>query len=325
MRDLQRCTSDSDWDYFLDQVEAPSIFFTSFFLRASAARFSRFTIWDRQDLRALLLLTESDDSQAVVLDDFVIYAGLLFPKADFQHSVSALHRRFETSELVARFLAEKYRSVQLNLVPEFEDVRPFLWLNYGAGAGKFTYEVALRYTSVIDVRPLKSKSGHERFFAGMEERRRRQIRTAEREGAQMNKRGSIATLIESYKHLLLSQGIQVSEEKQDRLGALMSQLLEEGRGCLYEAVTAQGDCTYSLFYAWHRDSAYYLFGAPNARFKSNWGSTFLHYRAMQDLAEAAQICRVDFEGVNSPNRGWFKLSFGGGLTPYYRLTGHAIS
>ena len=29
---------------------------------------------------------------------------------------------------------------------------------------------------------------------------------------------------------------------------------------------------------------------------------------------------VNLEGVNSPFRGWYKLSFGGNLKPYYRLT-----
>jgi hypothetical protein len=31
------------------------------------------------------------------------------------------------------------------------------------------------------------------------------------------------------------------------------------------------------------------------------------------------IAEVDLEGVNSPRRGWFKLSFGGALLPYYEL------
>ena len=31
------------------------------------------------------------------------------------------------------------------------------------------------------------------------------------------------------------------------------------------------------------------------------------------------IREVDLEGVNSPQRGWFKMSFGGDLVPYYEL------
>ena len=31
------------------------------------------------------------------------------------------------------------------------------------------------------------------------------------------------------------------------------------------------------------------------------------------------IKKLDLEGVNSPNRGWFKLSFGGSLENYYEV------
>ena len=31
------------------------------------------------------------------------------------------------------------------------------------------------------------------------------------------------------------------------------------------------------------------------------------------------INSIDLEGVNSPNRGWFKLSLGGELNPYYKI------
>ena len=31
------------------------------------------------------------------------------------------------------------------------------------------------------------------------------------------------------------------------------------------------------------------------------------------------VGEVDLEGVISPRRGWFKLSFGGDLRPYYEL------
>ena len=32
-----------------------------------------------------------------------------------------------------------------------------------------------------------------------------------------------------------------------------------------------------------------------------------------------EISSVDLEGVNSPNRGWFKLSLGGDLSQYFKV------
>ena len=39
-----------------------------------------------------------------------------------------------------------------------------------------------------------------------------------------------------------------------------------------------------------------------------------------DLANRTKIGEVDMEGVNSPQRGWFKLGFGGNLLPYYQIS-----
>jgi hypothetical protein len=41
--------------------------------------------------------------------------------------------------------------------------------------------------------------------------------------------------------------------------------------------------------------------------------------AFGELA-AAGITQIDLEGVNSPRRGWFKMSFGGELRAYYQIT-----
>ena len=32
------------------------------------------------------------------------------------------------------------------------------------------------------------------------------------------------------------------------------------------------------------------------------------------------VKEVDMEGINSPQRGWFKMSFGGNTIPYFNLT-----
>jgi hypothetical protein len=59
--------------------------------------------------------------------------------------------------------------------------------------------------------------------------------------------------------------------------------------------------------------AYYLFGANEGE---EHAGTLVLWDAFRALARDG--CReVDLEGVNSPKRGHFKLSFGGSLTPYY--------
>ena len=38
-----------------------------------------------------------------------------------------------------------------------------------------------------------------------------------------------------------------------------------------------------------------------------------------ELLRLSGVSEIDLEGMNSPSRGYFKLSFGGDIIPYYHL------
>jgi lipid II:glycine glycyltransferase (peptidoglycan interpeptide bridge formation enzyme) len=64
--------------------------------------------------------------------------------------------------------------------------------------------------------------------------------------------------------------------------------------------------------------AYYLFGAGDPALRDTSCGTAVLWDAFAALARSG--CReLDMEGVNSPKRGWFKLSFGAEILPYYQL------
>ena len=50
-----------------------------------------------------------------------------------------------------------------------------------------------------------------------------------------------------------------------------------------------------------------------------WQGVFGHCEIFRYLNQKYDINLIDLEGVNSPLRGWFKLSLGGSLTSYYRV------
>ena len=73
---------------------------------------------------------------------------------------------------------------------------------------------------------------------------------------------------------------------------------------LYGALTVKG--------------AYYLFGASNPGMRNEHTGSAVLWDSFFALSRDA-IKEVDMEGVNSPHRGWFKLSFGGDIRPYYHV------
>ena len=63
----------------------------------------------------------------------------------------------------------------------------------------------------------------------------------------------------------------------------------------------------------------YLFGAGSPGLKEHCCGTITFWDAFKDLSKNRGIKEVDFEGVNSPQRGKFKLSFGGDLRTYFQI------
>jgi hypothetical protein len=80
-----------------------------------------------------------------------------------------------------------------------------------------------------------------------------------------------------------------------------------------------GAVIYSAAYGWDSRRAYYLFGAGHPDLSEPWQSTLGHWKAFIDITNRFGISEVDMEGVNSPQRGWFKLGFGGNLINYYQV------
>jgi lipid II:glycine glycyltransferase (peptidoglycan interpeptide bridge formation enzyme) len=71
-------------------------------------------------------------------------------------------------------------------------------------------------------------------------------------------------------------------------------------------------------FGWDSKRAYYVFGANAPDLRDDHTGTMVLWDALLDL-RARGIVAVDLEGINSPLRGHFKLSFGGSVTPYYHL------
>ena len=64
--------------------------------------------------------------------------------------------------------------------------------------------------------------------------------------------------------------------------------------------------------------AYYLYGANEPDLRHSHTGTMVLWHGFAALSR--DVREVDLEGVNSLARGYFKLSFGGSLTPYFGVS-----
>ena len=114
------------------------------------------------------------------------------------------------------------------------------------------------------------------------------------------------------------QGLTVEDNNLDQMALLVTGLINAGVARMFVSRTREGTPGSIAVYVFDNKRAYYLFGANDPALRDTPVGTAVLWDAFHALAGEG-ITQVDLEGVNSPSRGWFKLSLGGTLVPYFKL------
>ncbi len=310
-----------DWDALVERSPQGTLFSTRLYLKAAGSGYRLYWIKQGAEIKAGVALSVSADGRNCELDDLVIYGGLLFDLDPQRQLVNRRNDEFQITEFFIEKITGIYASIEFQLSPEFSDLRPFLWHRYH-DSEHHKFRIDLRYTSYLDISSLSDYQGHEEespCFLNLETIRRRRVREAKKKGGNVILGNDVDILIEFYRTLMHRQGSPQSELKLDCMKRIMDELLIADQGAIYHVLGANDTVIYSIFYGWDSKRAYYLFGAGHPDISEPWQGTFIHWEAFRDLAQNRGIREVDLEGVNSPQRGWFKLGFGGDLRPYYHV------
>jgi hypothetical protein len=308
------------WDRCVNASPQGSIFLLSNYLRFADVPSRFWFIRKGSAIRGGLCVQETEDGGECRLDDLVIHNGLWFLSDSTKKYTRARNERFEITRAAIDLLVDRYSTIELALPPQFEDLRPFLWHNYGGASGA-QFQLKLRYTSYLDIGTLAHSQDRQEdnaVFRGLETLRQRNLREAWKNGTNCLTTGDPDDLLDNYGRTM---GLSEADfaGKRLRMKRLMAGLVSDAMACLYEVCDDDGKPSYSTFFGWDDHRAYYLFGAGNAGSQTSYQGTFAFWEALRDLSENRGIAEIDWEGVNSPLRGWFKLSFGGTLLPYYEL------
>lgn len=308
------------WDRFIMSTLDGAVFAHSKYLANSGCRAGTYHCYNSGEIRAAVVLVESDDGTAVVLDDLVIYSGIYFGAPTYgQNPSQQLSEHFELASFIAEWMAGNYSAIEFALSPSVADIRPFLWFNYGQDTGR--YRVDVRYTSVLEIGDfaIAEKLEDVAAYALCSSARRQQIRYARRDGVVTEEFSEVGLFADFYLQTMVRQGERVPPKKMDNIVNLVQALLMNGMARMFVSRDHHGVPGSAAVYAIDRHQAYYLFGANNPNLRNTPTGTAVLWDAFTQLAKGG-VTLIDLEGVNSPRRGWFKLSFGGNLIPYYQIT-----
>lgn len=301
-----------EWDAFVAASAQGSVFCDSRFLEATGVRWETVALGSAGGPEAAALVVFDGDEPVRAPGRYAVYQGVLFGDAI---SRMAPHRRTPRClELVGGLietLAERYPRVSFCLHPSFRDVRSFSWFHYAEPElGRFAIDV--QYTAVLDL----DSHDCDATLARARSARRQDRARALGAGFCVEESDDIAEFLRLYRATFERQELAVAEHDLALVESIARQALERGFGRLFAARATDGTAASAALFLHDARTAYYLFGANDPGLRRTGASTLLLFEAMERCREQGLLL-LDMVGVNSPQRGDYKTSFGAELYSYF--------
>lgn len=302
---------DGVWDAGVEASLQGTVFCRSAHLRALGLPFRRYAVREGGKTVALLPAVEAGAGRRLVQPPFSPYQGLLFLSDRDTLPRQRLLSEFRIAEFVVTGLTARYDTIALALSWHLQDLRPFLWHNHHL-PGQPRFKATPRYTALLALQDTNEAT----LTAQVRACRRQELRKAG--AARVSDTPDIEQFLALYAQTFDRQDIAVSADTLAQVRRITEAALVQGYGRLSACTTTQGVASMSLF-VYDQRRAYYLFGANDPAQRNSGAATRL---MLDNLFEARRrgLAEVDFVGVNSPNRGDFKLSFNPVLAPYFEIS-----
>ena len=320
---LHEVITNNDINSFSNLFTSENIFFDIDLYKKLDLSYKCFLIKKNQSIVGGLIFNVNEETNSIIINEEIIYSGLILNSND--NTISKINvENFEIINFVVNEYFNKYNKIDVILDPSIKDVRPFLWYNYNDNKTENQYKLYNKFTSYLDISELvkNEKIYESKLFSNLLPIRRRTIKHG------INSKGYVKFdndknyLLKNYKDTMSTQ---YNKEYMLNKISIINKMIEyfvfeKKNGFIANSFNEDGINNYSVFYAWDKNKAYYLYGSGNSKSNEDWKGSLIHWESFKELATNHNINQIDFEGVNSPNRGWFKLSFGGSLTNYFEIS-----
>ena len=308
---LSVCEDTFVWDALVNESPQGHVFSTSAFLESLGAQKKCYVVTSPQGevlAGAALMLDGAQMARAPF--PFTPYQGILFSK-----SLSLLsHQKrtvleFRITTFLIEVLLKTFPNFSMALSPFFKDLRPFLWHNYGKPVQP-QFHLVQRYTGHLSLIDFELN----RYIASVRTNRRQDYKKTL---AKIQQSDDLSLFLKLYKQTFERQGISIKRHTLELVENICVRAMADGYGILSSAYV-DGRVASMAFFVTDKTCAYYLFGANDPEMRDARASSKLLIDNISKFA-ARGFERFDFVGVNSPQRGDFKLSFNSMLVPYQEI------
>ena len=196
--------------------------------------------------------------------------------------------------------------------PSWSDMRSFLWFNYHTPE-KGLFKLTPRYTAFLRLNQFKN---FDEYMMSVRRDRRYQYKQALKQNLIVQESDNLEELIRLDNLTFNRQGLSRPEYTTNLIKRFTTASLKQHYGRLLLCKDAQGHVLSANLFLFDKNCAYYQIGANDPEYRDTFSGTFLVFEQIKYCYEK-NIPSVDFVGVNSPNRGDFKMSFNLSLAPYF--------
>ena len=308
---LRTCTDMLAWDAWVDASPQGHVFSKAAFIQCLGPTYTCYEVTTPQgEVLAGAVILEDGSGMAKAPFAFTPHQGILFADSVVQQpSQKRLTAEFRITTFLIQALLDVYTNFSIALSPFFKDIRPFLWHNYGL-EGQPKFEIKHRYTGHVHLQNFELTE----FLTTVRAVRRQEYKKSQ---VQIHQSDDLLVFLSLYQKTFERQGITIDAAALGLVRRICEQSMAHGYGYLSSAVLDDRTASMAFFVSDSR-SSYYLFGANDpAMREANASSKLLLDNIALSAQKGLQI--FDFVGVNSPQRGDFKLSFNAELVPYQEV------
>jgi hypothetical protein len=185
----------------------------------------------------------------------------------------------------------------------FTDWLPFYWQGFAQ---------TTRYTYI-----LQDLTDIDRVWSELRPNHRRDIRRSERLGIRVRDDLALSEFLELNRQTYARQGLlPVADD--DTIHRVDAACLKHARRKIFAGVDVSGNVHAAVYVAWWRDTAYYLMGGSDTRFRDSGAQLLTLWEAIKFTSKV--IMRFDFEGSMLPRVERIFRGFGAKQIPYFTIS-----
>jgi hypothetical protein len=302
--------NDLDWDRIQLHSKHASIYTTSVYLNSVKIPHSKIVIKKNEQIIATVLI--NDDSPNL---DYSLYQGISIIQLNSINQKINFTKEFAILKELIELLTKHFNNFTITLNYKFSDLRPFLWHNYNIENAKL-FKLDLKYTGIIN---LIDYENFELYLNSIRSVRRQEYKKCISNKYNVIESNDLNDFLRLYNLTFERQLINVSNNEINNINNICHNLMKHDMAKLFYCANPDGVIVSSVVIFYFNKIMYYQFGATDPSYRNSGASVLLILNAIR-IGFLNNYEYFDMVGINSPNRGDFKMSFNSVPHSFYNIT-----